>query len=113
MRAYTFLLMSLFFSAYLNAKAANDTKCQELSGKKFETVELLTGGATPQGISKARWTITFKEKEYFWMHTDLGESAAYQCKNGIITAGNLKGKYNSAKKELLWDKVKYRLANQP
>lgn len=108
MPAYTLFFLSLLFLAQLNAKAEVDARCQAIKNKKFVSIDLLVGGATPEGTTKSHWTISFTEKEYYWMHTDLGETGTYECKKGAISAGNLNGKYDVQKKELLWNGVKYR-----
>jgi len=91
---------------------------KSLDGMQFKSVELLVGGALPNGVAMAHWTLKFTGTEFAWHHTDVIEigNFTWDSKTSTVTATGLgapdrkyTGKYDPATKTLTWQGKKYAL----
>ena len=64
--------------------------CEQMNGRTYFTDTLEEGGATPDGISKAHWSIHFESGEVSLFQSDFGIVGSYACRDQqvIITLDN-------------------------
>ena len=60
---------------------APETLCAQINGRTYYTETLEEGGATPNGINKARWSIHFEDGELSLFQSDFGMAGSYACRD--------------------------------
>lgn len=90
---------------------AQDAPANPLAGKRFLSLEKLTGGERRDGtVNQIHWRIDFKEKTFEWLNRDVIVPGKYtfDAKTGVITAGNIRASLDSKTGILTWQNRKYR-----
>lgn len=84
--------------------------CADIKNSRFSSVNQQTGGMTPEGASKAHWSIRFTDTTFSWIHTDIVQSGFFTCTDNNITLkdSSVTGTYDPATQILTWDGVAYK-----
>lgn len=93
------------------AVRAQDAPAHPLAGKRFLSLEKLTGGERKDGtVNKIHWRIDFKDKTFTWLHHDVIVPGKYEfdANTGVITAGRIKASFDAKTGLLTWENRKYR-----
>lgn len=112
MRRLTFIIGVLFLIV-TGVSLAQETPANPLEGKRFVSLEKLTGGDRPDGkINKIHWTIRFEAKSFQWLRTDVVSRGTYEydAKTGAVKTDAAKagGSYDSKTGILTWGGHKYK-----
>lgn len=58
--------------------------CPEINGNTFYSTTLEEGGATPTGIARTHWQISFKDGDVQLLQSDFGLSGTYRCRHNYL-----------------------------
>ncbi|MBM4071557.1 MAG: hypothetical protein FJ271_21875 [Planctomycetes bacterium] len=95
---------------------AQDAPANPLAGKRFLSLQKLTGGERRDGtVNQIHWRIDFKDKTFEWLNRDVIVTGkyTYDARTGIISAGNIKASLDAKTGILTWGKHKYRAVKSP
>lgn len=65
--------------------------CTQMNGRTYYTDTLEEGGATPEGISKAHWSIHFENGEVSLFQSDFVITGSYTCRDEQLTLTLING----------------------
>lgn len=95
--------------------------CIALEGRRFESVNELECGLTPNGVATCKWRLQFmprddESSQFQWSYSDVGEAGHIECDGGAITSINasprqVSGTFDSATQKLVWEDQTYVPAN--
>ncbi|MBA3392008.1 MAG: hypothetical protein H0T89_05155 [Deltaproteobacteria bacterium] len=96
--------------------------CIALEGRRFQSVNELECGRTPDGVALCRWTLTVTSRDdasssFQWSYSDVGESGQLECHGATVTSvGGMRaisGTFDAATQKLVWHGETYTLAPAP
>ena len=101
-----------------------DGACVALEGRRFETVNELECGLSPNGVSTCKWQLSFgtrdeQSSEFQWTSSysgDVGEAGQIECDGGTISSisaspHQVSGTFDAATQKLVWEDQTYVPAN--
>jgi len=89
--------------------------CSALEGRRFESVNDLECGLTPNGVGLCKWSISFATRDdvsssFAWSYSDVGESGMIECHGATInslTQRQINGTFDPATNKLVWEGQTY------
>jgi hypothetical protein len=103
------ILLGLVLVVATGMAGAQGLPADPLEGKTFRSVEKLTGGDRADGtVNQIHWEVRFKDKSFFWLHTDVISTGryAFDARTGAVTGGP-KASFDAKTGVLTWDGRKY------
>jgi len=101
--------------ALLPARAEDPAATNPLDGKRFLSVDKLTGGERRDGtVVMTEWEVRFKGAEYSWRHHDVVAVGTYEFnpKTGALTVKRgTEASFDAKTGVLTWDKRTYKAAD--
>lgn len=94
--------------------------CVALEDRRFESVNELECGLTPDGPAQCRWSLTFAIKDdasttFQWNYSDVGEAGTIECHGARITSLDgsrpVSASFDPVSQKLIWDGQTYTPAN--
>lgn len=95
--------------------------CVALEGRRFESVNDLECGLTPNGVALCKWRLSFAIRDdqssaFQWSHSDVGESGMIECDGAAINSitaspRHIDGTFDAATQKLVWEDQTYVPAN--
>lgn len=106
-------LIGLFLVFAAGLSFAQENAPNPLDGKRFLSLEKLTGGDRPDGtVNKIQWSVEFKGKSFKWLHHDVVVPGTYEydAKTGEVKTGDPKiaASFDAKTGILTWAKQKYK-----
>jgi hypothetical protein len=88
-----------------------------LDGKRFLSLEKLTGGDRPDGtVTQIHWAVHFKGKSFSWRHHDVIVNGTYEfdAKTGTVKTDDkrITANFDAKTGILTWNKQKYKVAKE-
>ena len=88
-----------------------------LDGKRFRSLEKLTGGDRPDGtVTQIHWVVHFKGKSFSWHHHDVIVNGTYDfdAKSGAVKTDDkrINASFDAKTGILTWNKHRYKAANE-
>jgi hypothetical protein len=96
--------------------------CIELEDRRFESVNELECGLTPDGVALCKWSLVFEMRDdasstFQWQYSDVGEAGHVECYGASINSlsavsggRTVSGSYDPATQKLIWEGETYTLA---
>ncbi len=95
--------------------------CVALEGRRFESVNELECGRTPDGVGRCRWRLSFQTRDdqssaFAWSYSDVGESGEIECDGAAINSitnapHTISGSFDPVTQKLVWEDQTYAPAN--
>lgn len=95
--------------------------CIALEGRRFESVNDLECGLTPNGVALCKWRLTFATRDdqssaFQWSYSDAGESGMIECDGAAISSitaspRQVSGTFDATTQKLVWEDQMYVPAN--
>ena len=95
--------------------------CIALEGRRFESVNELECGLTPNGVATCKWRLQFmlrddESSQFQWAYSDVSEAGSVECDGAAITSINasprqVSGTFDAATQKLVWEDQTYVPAN--
>jgi hypothetical protein len=97
--------------------SSGSQRCADLEGKTLGSLTPGECGLGPNGPEQCTWHLTFTASDattthYSWQHSDYGQEGEVTCAGSDVTevttgSDELRGTYDSASGQLVWDGVTY------
>jgi hypothetical protein len=94
-----------------------DGACIALEGRKFESMDDLECGLTPNGVALCKWQLTFTVRDeqstvFQWRYSDVGEAGQIACEGAAITSVSasphqVSGTFDATTQKLVWEDQTY------
>lgn len=91
--------------------------CLALEDRRFESLDDLECGLTPDGVALCRWQLTFIARDdessaFQWTYSDVAESGNIECDGGTITSitgapRRVDGTFDPITQKLVWEGQTY------
>jgi len=90
--------------------------CVALEGRRFESVNTLECGLTPDGPAPCKWSVTFAIRDdastsFQWSYSDVGETGTIECHgvtiNSLPGSRSVTATYDPATQKLVWQGEAY------
>jgi hypothetical protein len=89
--------------------------CIALEGRRFESVNELECGLTPNGVALCKWSLSFATRDddsssWNWRYSDVGESGHVECNGATIsslTQRSINATFDPATQKLIWEGQTY------
>ncbi len=92
-----------------------DGACVALEGRRFESLNDLECGLTPNGAALCKWSLNFGFRDdasstFQWAYSDVGEQGQIECHGATInslSARTINGTFDAATQKLVWEGQTY------
>ena len=95
--------------------------CIALEGRRFESVNDLECGLTPNGVATCKWRLQFMSRDdessvFQWSYSDVGEAGHIECNGDLINSvtaapHQVSGRFDATTQKLVWEDQTYVPAN--
>ena len=89
--------------------------CSALEGRRFESVNDLECGLTPNGPAQCKWVLSFAIRDdasstFAWSYSDAGEQGPIECHGATINSlspRTINASFDPATQKLIWEGQTY------
>jgi hypothetical protein len=89
--------------------------CIALEDRRFESVNDLECGLTPNGVALCKWSLVFSYRDeasssFQWSYSDVGESGHVECHGATITSLTqrpINATFDPVSQKLVWEGQTY------
>ena len=117
MRAWPFVLLTACTSGMHDPSTVEQQEgaCIALEDRRFESVNELECGLTPNGVAQCKWSLVFGVRDdatsaFQWQYSDVAESGHIECYGATInsvTQRPISGSFDPVSQKLVWEGQTY------